>query len=125
MTSLFFAILILSLGLLIGWSVGTAYHHWPMINYFRNYYHRHAEARIAQHAQFVNGLLQAYAANPSCLIRRSARAARLGGRGAATPDAASRVVSGSRFTVLLNGEPISVCSINSVTRGGSEPTKFS
>lgn len=47
------AILILLLGLFVGYAIGSARVHWPLVKCFRDYYRRWANERVAQHARFL------------------------------------------------------------------------
>jgi hypothetical protein len=109
-------LIILALGIIIGWWLGASYYHWPLINFYRAYYQRHAEERIRQHTQFLISVCQLYAANPSLLLRGRAGTARhLRGRGA-TP-----IVAGGspRIIVSVNGKVVPDSPINLRKRRGS------
>jgi hypothetical protein len=55
-------ILFLVLSFLIGWTLGTARLHWPIIRCFRNYYQGWARERIAQHTRFLISFSNLYGA---------------------------------------------------------------
>jgi hypothetical protein len=48
---------LLSLGLVIGYGIGVTRIHWPLVNYFRDYYRRKAEARMQGHLHFLLALI--------------------------------------------------------------------
>ena len=50
---LIYAPVLFMLGIVIGYAIGTARVHLPLINYFRDYYERQAEMRMAQHTRFL------------------------------------------------------------------------
>jgi hypothetical protein len=55
-------LIIFALGILVGWTLGTIRTHAPLINHFRDYYHRQAEARVRQHTGFVLSQMQSFGA---------------------------------------------------------------
>ena len=62
-------LLIFALGLIIGYLIGAARVHRPLIESFRTYYRQWAEARIAQHTRFLisySNLCGAIAINQGC-----------------------------------------------------------
>jgi hypothetical protein len=59
---IFLLALFFAFGLFIGWTVGTAYVHAPLVNYFRDYYRRWANERCAEHLRFVQSLISLHGA---------------------------------------------------------------
>jgi hypothetical protein len=57
-----YALAILMLGIVIGYLIGVARVHLPLVNYFRVYYQRQAEARMAQHTRFLASLIKLHGA---------------------------------------------------------------